>query len=72
MEVTIKAIWDEEARVWVAESEDVPGLVLESGSLDALIERLRYSVPEMLELNGALKRPLRLNFISQRMEQVAI
>jgi len=72
MEVTIKAIWDEEARVWVAESEDVPGLVLESGSLDALIERLRYSVPEMLELNGSLKRPLRLNFISQRMEQVAI
>jgi len=72
MEVTIKAIWDEEARVWVAESEDVPGLVLESGSLDALIERLRYSVPEMLELNSSLKRPLRLNFISQRMEQVAI
>ena len=26
--------WDEEARVWVATSEDIHGLVLESESLD--------------------------------------
>ena len=32
-------------------SDDVPGLVLESGSFDALIERLKYTVPELLELN---------------------
>ena len=44
-------IWDEEAAVWVATSEDIKGLVLESGSADALIERVRIAVPELLELN---------------------
>lgn len=72
MKLTIKVIWDAEACVWVAESEDVPGLVLESGSFDALVERLRYTVPEMLELNGGEKGPVQLNVISERLEQVAI
>ena len=36
-EYTINLAWDAEAAVWVATSETVPGLVLESGSLDALI-----------------------------------
>ena len=72
MELAIRATWDDEARVWVAESEDVPGLVLESGSMDALIERLRYAVPELLALNGQEGGTLQMNIISQRLEQVAI
>ena len=36
----IDFVYDENAEVWVATSEDIPGLVLESGSIDALIERL--------------------------------
>lgn len=72
MELTIRAIWDDEARVWVAESDDVPGLVLESGSLDALIERLRYAVPEMLALNGVAKSTVQMSIVSQRLEKVAI
>lgn len=72
MELTIRAIWDDEARVWVAESDDVPGLVLESGSLDALIERLRYAVPEMLALNGVEKSTVQMSIVSQRLEKVAI
>lgn len=72
MELTIRAIWDDEARVWVAESDDVPGLVLESGSMDALVERLRYAVPEMLALNGTEKSPLQMSIVSQRLERVAI
>ena len=72
MELTIRASWDDEARVWVAESDDVPGLVLESGSMDALIERLRYAVPEMLALNGTEKSPLQMSIVSQRLEKVAI
>lgn len=72
MELTIRAIWDDEARVWVAESDDVPGLVLESGSMDALIERLRYAVPEMMALNGTEKSPLQMSIVSQRLEKVTI
>ena len=51
MDYRINIIWDNEAAVYVATSEDVPGLVLESGSLDALIERVKTAVPELLELN---------------------
>jgi predicted RNase H-like HicB family nuclease len=34
--IVIKATWDPEANVFVAESEDVPGLVREAHSLEEL------------------------------------
>lgn len=49
----IRAQWDSEAGVWVAESEDVPGLVAEADSPDVLVQKLRTLIPELLELNGA-------------------
>lgn len=51
MEYVVNFTWDSEAAVWIAESDDIPGLVLESGSLDALIERVRFAAPELLDLN---------------------
>ena len=39
----IRFEWDKEAMVWIAIGEDVPGLVLESGSLDALVERVKQA-----------------------------
>ena len=52
MEYIIHTLWDADASVWVAQSDDIPGLVLESGSLDVLMERLRYTVvPELLKLD---------------------
>ncbi|MCL2529250.1 MAG: DUF1902 domain-containing protein [Coriobacteriia bacterium] len=50
-EYTVNLNWDNEAGVWIATSDDVLGLVLESGSLDALIERSRFAIPELLSLN---------------------
>lgn len=44
-------VWDGEAGVWVATSDDVPGLALESKSFDALVEKVRAAVPELLRLN---------------------
>ena len=44
--------WDNEAAVWIATSKDVAGLVLESASLDLLMERVKMAVPELIELNG--------------------
>ncbi|MBR3543073.1 MAG: DUF1902 domain-containing protein [Treponema sp.] len=55
MEYEVHFTWDSEASVWIAESKNIPGLVLEGGSLDALIERVRYAAPELLELNSAKK-----------------
>jgi predicted RNase H-like HicB family nuclease len=48
----ILAQWDSEAGVWVAESDDVPGLVAEADSPNVLAQRLRTLIPELLELNG--------------------
>jgi len=50
----IRAQWDSEAGVWVAESEDVPGLVAEADSPNVLVQKLRTLIPELLELNGAV------------------
>jgi len=48
----IRADWDEEAGVWVATSDDVPGLVTEAGTLEALSAKLEIMVPELLQANG--------------------
>lgn len=69
----IDLLWDNDASVWVATSrdEDISGLVLESGSLDALIERIKVAVPELLEENKKLKQgAVNLTFASTRSEVV--
>jgi len=48
----VEATWDPEAEVWVATSEDVPGLATEAPSLERLREKLRTIVPELLEAIG--------------------
>lgn len=72
MDYKIKLIWDDEAGVWIATSEDIPGLVLESGSFDALLERVRYAIPELLELNKENNLPLAVTFLSERHERIAL
>lgn len=47
----IRAEWDAEAGVWVATSDDVPGLVTEAPTLEALSAKLEVMVPELLQLN---------------------
>ena len=51
----VEARWDYEAEVWVAESNDIPGLVAEAESMNALVEKVRVLVPELFELNGGLE-----------------
>ena len=72
MSCRIDFTWDNETSVWIATSKDVPGLVLESGSFDALIERVRYAVPELLELNCKRNNIIDLTFVSERHDQVAV
>jgi predicted RNase H-like HicB family nuclease len=49
---TIHALWDDEARVWVATSDDVPGLVAEADTVEALNVKLESLIPELMQLNG--------------------
>ncbi len=52
MPLQVHAFWDDDAKVWVAESEDVPGLATEAESVDRLIEKLKVLIPELLAENG--------------------
>ncbi len=72
MEYVITFTWDDEADVWIATSEDIPGLVLESGSFDALLERTRFAIPELLELNSPEAKPFSLTFKSERHERMVM
>lgn len=51
---TVHCTWDDEAAVWVATSDDVPGLATGADTLDALVEKLQVVIPELLEANGLL------------------
>jgi len=48
----VRADWDQEAGVWVAASDDVPGLATEADTLEALCAKLERMVPELLQANG--------------------
>lgn len=48
----VHADWDAEAAVWVATCPDVPGLVTEAATIEALDAKLKSMVPELLAANG--------------------
>lgn len=50
----VTAQWDSDAGVWVATSDDIPGLVTEAKSLDDLLERVLAVAPELLDDNAHL------------------
>ena len=50
--VLVRAHWDAEALVWVATSEDVPGLVTEADTLEVLRDKVLVMIPELMEANG--------------------
>lgn len=48
----VHAQWDDEAKVWAASSDDVPGLATEAEATELLVEKLKTLIPELLALNG--------------------
>lgn len=53
-EITVNAVWDKDARVWVATSDDVPGLVTEAETAELLEQKLCVMIPELLIENGII------------------
>ena len=70
MECKIKVMWDNETDRWYTKTDDVPGMALDSGSFDALIEKVRMIAPEMLETNMGYKGPIRFFFVAERDETI--
>ncbi|MDA8149512.1 MAG: DUF1902 domain-containing protein [Nitrospiraceae bacterium] len=64
--IEILAFWDDEAGVWVASSDDVPGLVTEAETTEILLEKLSVLIPELLELSGTPPGPVRILLRSNR------
>ena len=60
--ITIDAHWDHEARVWLATSDDVPGLVVEADTWPDMISEVRLLLPELLQLAGRQVGNLSLTF----------
>ena len=50
----VRAEWDDEAKVWVATSDDVPGLATEAETMEELSKKLEVMIPELLTENGYL------------------
>ena len=51
MKFKVNIRWDDEGNEWVATSDDVKGLVLNNGSVDVLIERVRFAIPELMDIS---------------------
>ncbi len=50
--LTVTASWDEDAKVWVAESDDIPGLVTEAATREEMLKKLSEIIPALLEENN--------------------
>jgi hypothetical protein len=50
-EILVKAIWDDEAKVWSAEGINHPGIVTEAPTFEGLVKKLCIIIPEILEEN---------------------
>ncbi|MDD1413243.1 DUF1902 domain-containing protein [Dolichospermum sp. ST_con] len=72
----VEAFWDGEAEVWVATSEDIPGLVTETSTIDLLTEKLRLMIPELLVLNQIVPNnysgTINFELISHRQELIQV
>ncbi|WP_045217760.1 DUF1902 domain-containing protein [Desulfonatronovibrio magnus] len=65
----VRAEWDNEAMLWVATSDDVPGLATESDTLENLVQKLKIVIPELLEANGVdLSKETPFELLSRRFE----
>jgi hypothetical protein len=70
MKCKINLVWDLESDRWHTETEDVPGMVLESGSFDALVEKVKLIAPDMLEMNCDYTGPIHFDFTAKRVETI--
>lgn len=62
--LTVEVLWDPEASVYVATSDDVLGLAVEGRTFESLIENVMGAVPELIAANG-LPRHVKARLVSR-------
>ena len=69
----VRAEWDDEAGVWMATSEDVPGLCVQADTLDDLIATATALAPELLADNRcAPAAAIQLRFLAERTATIRV
>lgn len=62
--------------MWVATSDDIPGLVTEAETIEALSQKLRIMIPELLVLNHIIPEDhheaITFNLTSERQEHIQV
>ena len=69
--IIVKATWDDEASVWVAETDDIQGLSTEAETLEALRDKVLVMIRELLELNGSKSDLPEILYTSWRSKSLA-
>jgi hypothetical protein len=55
----VQVTWDAEAEMWVADSDDIPGLAAEAPDDKSMWGKLEVLIPELLALNDVSLMPSR-------------
>jgi hypothetical protein len=73
---SVDAFWDAEAGVWVATSDEMLGLATEAPTIEQLTQKLRFIIPELIQLNQLLppdyKGSIDFELISHRQESIQV
>lgn len=51
-QIVVSAVWDADAEVWVATSEDIQGLAVEAATVELLKGKIVPAIQDLIELNG--------------------
>lgn len=69
--IIIKAVWDDEAKVWVATSENLPGLVTEADTIEQLYDKLAAMISDLIDGEGMTDIPIHLMAEQSRKLRIA-
>jgi hypothetical protein len=70
MKCTVYLIWEDESERWLGMSDDIPGLKLESYSIELLMDWMKKEAPFFLDKNRNYRGPIQLNFKMVRTENL--
>ena len=70
--IVLRATWDSEAGVWVAQSEDVPGLVTEAESIEALEAKLPGLIQDLLGEDEGYEIEVPVHIIAESFSRVQV
>jgi predicted RNase H-like HicB family nuclease len=68
--IIVTADWDPEAGVWVATTRDIPGLVTEASTVEALRAKLPGMILDLLEEAGESDLPASIEIIARASDRL--